>query len=363
MARRKRPGSGSALSLSFLDVMSCGLGAVTLLFLIMKHNAEAHVQREVTPDFTASEVRLLEEEIREGLENLARTRNTISDIDRQLVEAEGLARRIEEERRETAALIEQVTREVNDAELEALKSQIRQLEAQKQELEAQAKTGEDVRRIQGEGRQQYLTGLKLSGSRHLILVDASASMLDDTIVNVLRFRNMRDEVKRNAEKWRRTLRMVEWLVARLPPESRYQVYAFNTDTRAVLDGTQGQWLEVRDAAKLRNLMDRLKTVVPEGGTNLEKAFASAGLLKPAPDNIYLITDGLPTMGSGGGRGTTVSAKQRLKIFAEATRALPSGVAVNVILTPLEGDPDAASAYWRLAQRTRGSFMSPARDWP
>ena len=28
------------LSLSFLDVMSCGLGAVVLLFLIMKHHAE-----------------------------------------------------------------------------------------------------------------------------------------------------------------------------------------------------------------------------------------------------------------------------------------------------------------------------------
>jgi hypothetical protein len=37
--------------------------------------------------------------------------------------------------------------------------------------------------------------------------------------------------------------------------------------------------------------------------------------------------------------------------------------VNVILLPMEGDPMAASAFWRLAQLTRGSFLSPAEDWP
>ena len=33
------------------------------------------------------------------------------------------------------------------------------------------------------------------------------------------------------------------------------------------------------------------------------------------------------------------------------------------LFPIEGDPMAASAFWKLALATRGSFMSPAKDWP
>jgi hypothetical protein len=30
---------------------------------------------------------------------------------------------------------------------------------------------------------------------------------------------------------------------------------------------------------------------------------------------------------------------------------------------MEGDPMAPGAYWTLARRTNGSFLSPARDWP
>jgi len=43
--------------------------------------------------------------------------------------------------------------------------------------------------------------------------------------------------------------------------------------------------------------------------------------------------------------------------------LPTRIPVNIILYHMEGDPDAASAYWRLAMVTRGSFFSPSRDWP
>jgi hypothetical protein len=37
--------------------------------------------------------------------------------------------------------------------------------------------------------------------------------------------------------------------------------------------------------------------------------------------------------------------------------------VNVILLPMEGDPLAPGAFWTLARRTNGAFLSPARDWP
>jgi hypothetical protein len=87
-----------------------------------------------------------------------------------------------------------------------------------------------------------------------------------------------------------------------------------------------------------------------------------GAMQPAPDNIFLLTDGLPTMGSGKPWRKRVSADKRLSLFNEAIGKLPRAP-VNVILYPMEGDPLAADAYWRLAKNTRGSFFSPSKDWP
>ena len=86
-------------------------------------------------------------------------------------------------------------------------------------------------------------------------------------------------------------------------------------------------------------------------------------LRPAPDNIYLITDGLPTQGSKRIRGATISGRQRLNLFQSAVKAVPRGIPMNIILSPMEGDPEAANAFWKLAQMTNGSFMSPSEDWP
>ena len=104
-------------------------------------------------------------------------------------------------------------------------------------------------------------------------------------------------------------------------------------------------------------------MVPEDGTNLENAFVSAGQLSPLPDNIYLITDSLPTQGSKTYKGATITPNQRLKLFERALNKLPRSVPVNVILAPMEGDLKATYYYWQLAHVTRGSFMSPTEDWP
>ncbi|MGH1538341.1 MAG: VWA domain-containing protein, partial [Gammaproteobacteria bacterium] len=102
---------------------------------------------------------------------------------------------------------------------------------------------------------------------------------------------------------------------------------------------------------------------PEKGTNLYKAFESIEKLSPPPDNIYLLTDGLPTKGASINFGNKVSAKQRKKHFRKALDKLPRGIPVNIILFHMEGDPEASSEYWKLAQRTNGAFFSPSKDWP
>ena len=362
MARAKR--LLTPFSLSFLDIMSCGFGSVVLLFLIIKHNVDTNVPIPVKAQDRSSEVMLLEEEILEGKQNLARTRNTIAEIDAALAEAQGMARRIMEEIQETRSLTEQLAETANSVELERLKLNIKQLEERKQQLQQQARErGADARRLVGEGNREYLTGLRLNGRYNLILLDVSGSMLDETIVNIIRFRNMRDGLRRNAQKWVQTLKTVDWLMAKFPRDGYYQVRLFNTDTRAALPGLGAKWLEVKNRNQMEEVSNALRRIVPEGGTNLEQAFAGIARLRPKPDNVYLITDGLPTQGSKTVRGATISGRQRLDLFGRAVKKLPPRVPINVILAPLEGDSEAAHAFWRLATTTNGSMLVPTKDWP
>lgn len=361
MRRRRKL---TPFSLSFLDIMSCGFGAVVLLFLIIKHNVD-HLEPEPAPARdTSSEVELLEEEIREGRKNLAQLRNTIDEVDEEIVIAEGRARRIMEKIRESSGRIEALSSDAQTTEIEKLKEEIREMEERKKRLEAETEeTGRDVRTFVGEGNRQYLTGLKLGGQRVLVLLDASASMLDDTIINIIRRRNMSDETKRASSKWQQALKTADWLSTQFSPGSRYQIYTFNTEAKAVLPDTDGQWLEVNNSVQLNKAVSNMKNVIPGNGTSLEKAILAAASLKPLPDNIYLITDGLPTQGRSEPRSSTVSSKQRMRFFEDAVKQLPSNIPVNIILAPMEGDPMAPSAFWRLAQITKGSFLTPSRDWP
>ena len=90
--------------------------------------------------------------------------------------------------------------------------------------------------------------------------------------------------------------------------------------------------------------------MPANGTNLYNAFKSIDELTPPPDNIYLLTDGLPTQGESGPFNSKISAKERKKLFDKALKKLPPNVPVNIILFHMEGDPDASSLYWKLAQK-------------
>ena len=72
---RKRRTTFNPMSLAFLDVMSCGFGAVVLIFLIMDHRSgELPV---VNNQGLETEVQLLQQEITEGESSLVRIRNTI----------------------------------------------------------------------------------------------------------------------------------------------------------------------------------------------------------------------------------------------------------------------------------------------
>jgi len=363
MARKKR--DFTTFNLSFLDIMSCGFGAVILVFLIMNHSIER--QSQDLNQNLLSEVNLLEEDITDGEEGRVRLRNTLSEVDMQMVEAQGLATRITQEMDNYEAMIEDLKRDgyTDTSDIDALKAQIQSLEAQVKKLRenSQQDSGSSARTFIGEGNRQYLTGLNLGGSNIAIMLDVSASMLAEKLVQIIRLRNMGEDVQRRADKWQRTLNTVDWLTAQLPVGSKYQVITFNTQAKVALPGTDGKWLEVANQAQLEKLSTELRKIIPSGGTSLEAAFIALQRLSPTPDNIFLLTDGLPTQGVSPPRGSKVSGQQRQKLYRQAIRQLPGNVPVNIILAPMEGDPMAASELWQLAQVSKGSLLSPSRDWP
>lgn len=363
MARRK----AEVFGLSFMDCICCGFGATILVYMVLNSGASRRADRELGP--LKAETDRLEQQVLEGQANLVELRNTFEQIRQRSATAEGLSTRlidVVKESQEELATFERDTIAKRE-HINKLQADLRSLDEGAKRLSGGIKSrevpGDKVRAFVGDGDRQYLTGLKIGGKRVLFLVDASASMLADTIVNAVRRRYLPEADRVRADKWRKAVRAVDWLTTQIPRDAQFQIYVFNTAARPLLSGTGGAWLAARDGKSLDQALATLRGTAPEGGTSLEAAFAAAAALNPPPDNILLLTDGLPTQGLSAPRGRTVSGRDRLKHFDRAIRALPRGVPVNILLYPMEGDPMAAPAFWKLAIATRGSFMTPSKDWP
>ncbi|HSC94815.1 MAG TPA: hypothetical protein VLC73_07590 [Burkholderiales bacterium] len=363
--RRRRP--LTTLSLSFLDAICCGFGALVLLFLILSHNSLA--QRREANETLQQEVAALERQVLGGREQAAALSADLDQADassrRLLARAKIMTENIAGLRYEVAQLeTDRLAREAHVNRLQAdLKSRDEELKRLEGGALQRAEEGDRLRAFPGQGDRQYLTGLKVGGQRILILLDASASMLAERIVDIVRLRNLPAAEQRAAAKWRRALATVDWIATQIPPGARFQIYAFNEQAEPVVRDSAGRWLDAGDPAALNGAVDATKTMVPRGGTSLYHAFQVIGEMRPRPDNVFLVTDGLPTIDRERGEGYTITGEQRLRFFDDALAGLPRGIPVNVILLPMEGDPMAASAFWRLAQASRGSFISPAEDWP
>ncbi len=360
-ARRRR--AMNAFSMSFLDVMACGFGATLLVWLLMDHQRVPAIRNNTQ---LTSEARLLEEDIAEGELGLVQLRTTIATIDDTLAQL----------RAQVSQLLSQIKPKQIDtptapksadprATTVALQTEITLLEKKLESLRSEGGTfgGANARAFTGSGDRQYLTGLRLGGEHIVILLDASASMLDDDLVNILRRRNMSESARRAAPKWTRAVRTVEWLSSQLPIASRFQIILFNENAKPALASSAGKWLPVVGGRDLEAAIGAVKDVVPTGGSSLENAFAMLQSMNPQPDNVYLVTDGLPTQGSRTTTGGTISGADRAELFNKAIAFVPKDTTVNTILLPMDGDYEAAAAYWILAQNTGGTMLTPSRDWP
>jgi hypothetical protein len=261
----------------------------------------------------------------------------------------------------------------------ALKQAIADQQAVIAELEdaiaaAAPQTADDVIELPAVNEETYLLGLIVEGRRIGILVDSSASMTDEALISVIKRKLGSDTNKKAGPKWQRTLRILKWMLARVPDGSQVSVVSFNeTATRL------GPVPQI--SAKVSNNMEKLiadiNAIVPQKGTNLHEGIEELQRTMPNMTDLYIITDGLPSLispasGFSPTRGcdplpggqATISGSCRVKVM-QRTLAINrlSGVKTSIVLLPLEGDPQAPAMYWQWASFTGGTFIRPAGTWP
>ena len=352
--RRRRKSEG--FNLAFLDIMSCGLGAVVLVFMLVKHNVGSSTSET---DLLTGEVQNLELQQTELQQTLQQLRNTSQ------AEAENIAR--------LRARLAQLKQSISLKKLSLVQKKD-QLAALKKDISSRPIAQKDdlVEDNRG-GEEQYLMGLKVEGRRIAVLVDSSASMTDEKLLDIIKRKNGSAAEKKQGPKWQRTRKTVRWLLARIPKTSQLVAFSYNDSVRPL---GSAKWQKADNPATLRAMYHDLETVVPESATNLQKGLQAVSGI--GATDLYVVTDGLPTVGESRyaslnpfascssllGRSSTISGECRVKLFRQSIKDSTLGnLKVNVILLPIEGDPDAANEYWGWAALSGGLMISPALNWP
>ena len=352
--RRHRKSEG--FNLAFLDIMSCGLGAVVLVFMLVKHNVGSSTSET---DLLTGDVQRLELQEVELQQTLAQLRN----ISQSKAEDIALLR----------AKLTHLQQSISQNKLSLVQKKD-QLAALKKDISSRPVAQKDdlVEDDRG-GEEQYLMGLKVEGRRIAVLVDSSASMTDEKLLDIIKRKNGSAADKKQGPKWRRTIKTVRWLLARVPKTSQLVVISYNASVQS-LGGAN--WQKADNPALLQAMYHDLDKIVPEGATNLQKGLQAVS--GRGATDLYVVTDGLPTVGESRyaslnpfascssllGRSSTISGECRVKLFRQSIKDSKLGnLKVNVILLPIEGDPDAANEYWGWAALSGGLMISPALNWP
>lgn len=341
-------------SLSFLDCICCGFGAVLLVFLLTVSQKQL-VDKSVVDDVqrrvekTKTEVNLSTEDLARLGRSVAALRLELEDLQKRS-QAEQL--KLSERKREMMLMLQQSGN---------LKDAIDQLLGEKKNIPTEDVAPVPIPEVD---RRQYLTGVKLNGEFVVFLVRVSGSMLGETIDDAVTRLAESDEKKRAAPKWQRVVQSLEWLIATLDPETKFQILLFNDETASILPNQEDKWFSLQDKPTLAQIIKKLHEIVPQGGANLERAFTKIRFLPRLPDSIVLLTDGLPTKSDSLPVEGDVDEGYRIRFFEIATKQLPPRIPVSTILFPLlSGDPGAPGLYWELANATRGALVSPSKSWP
>ncbi|MFQ3648812.1 MAG: VWA domain-containing protein [Gemmataceae bacterium] len=212
-------------------------------------------------------------------------------------------------------------------------------------------------RVAAENR---FAGIELSGKRVVFLIDISGSM------------KYLSEDKPAPEKWREVYDTVVRLMRSMNGLEKYQIIVFSDKVRHPL-GTPGKWLEFDKTHSPEEVLEALKAIDPQGGTNmyagLEETFKyrEQGL-----DTIFFLSDGLPNRGkSEPGVDTSklndlelgiVLGRFVLKTLKEQwNRPLPGRPQVKIhTIGFFYESPDLGAFLWALSRDNNGSFVGMNR---
>ena len=361
--------------LSFLDVLSCGLGAAVLLLLVLKHGV-ADVAMDSTRDVAARHARI-QQQLDDKLAEKAAFEAELLVSQSQLYEAVEKREALTEEQKNNRQELMNQLSELSQArtDLETARETVTDLQAQR---EAQLVAAEETEEVAGQTGQ--LGGIRVQSDGVVILLDRSASMLDHSLVEIVRLRSAHAHYRNTAPKWVTARNTVGWAFKHISEGGTFQVLSFSESVSdlsgtAIVPGSTITWLKRGDPGNtFRELQQSIQKTVADGPTNLEAAFEFVSTLTPKPKQVILITDGLPTVpGSarlrsirGCSSPARLSPECRARIFNRAVslfeREFPR-TEINIILLPLEGDAGAMRKYWTFASNTGGRVLAPAPNWP
>ena len=348
-------------TLAFLDVMACGLGAVILILVVLKQQAPIDTPSQNEKLSGSNQMEASIDNLQNELAILLSAQDIAkSDLEQQQKIVASISAMIEKKNLDLKKVIKKgseldqaITKTRNDL------------------VQNKIATPPEPKATILDTQPKYVVGLKVIGKKIVILLDRSASMTARKLLNIIQYKAGTSMARRNAEKWVRALDAVWWLVARAPADSLLQIASFSNTTTFHTN----KWTESNDVTSIAVVRTEMRSLIPEGSTNLETAIRSA--IEKGADSIYVITDGLPTsspakqsiLGLDGcssklSKKKQVTGKCRISLF-KRTAAVAAGkpVRISVVLMPLEGDPDAAPLFSKWALSKGGTMLSAAKDWP
>lgn len=129
--------------------------------------------------------------------------------------------------------------------------------------------GDGLELTGGAGGSASFFGVEARGARFVFIVDTSGSMAGAKIDA------LRRELTRSIDA--------------LSDEARFAVYFFASETRTL--GGSDRWIDSKDRNR-RWAAAEIRAVQPQGGTNPMPAFIKALSMRPRPDAVYFMTDGV-----------------------------------------------------------------------
>lgn len=345
--------------------MACGLGAVALMFIFVKEATFSPLTESFKDEIIPLEDQIITiDNLIESKEiELSNVETSIKDINFEVSEVESRT-------------------EIANNVIDNLVDQNTNLNSSLEELNKKSET--KYKPV----KKSYISGCNIEGKKIILLLDSSESMLHKELVQIIRLSVQNDSVKQNTEKWSKAKQIFRWMVTNLPEGSQVILATFNKDLRIY---PNNKWIDSSNKVEIEKNILYLLNQSPDHGTNLQLAFSKLSSFSSA-DNIYLITDGLPTLAikprslKENIKSRSVSQELSLKerriascldeplvdlqcrlnyfnAFKDTYKKSFRSSKLNTILLPMKGDPLASYEYALFAKETNGCFLTSSKDWP